>query len=241
MADKRHVMCEECGADKYIIPSKFFANKSKKFFCSRRCRGKFRSHTEKTGKMVPCSECGKSKYLFKSQVGRSKKHYCSLKCQSIGFSKNLKQQYLSGARDRMAITGRANTSMKKKYAEKFKTNPTIQINSCGYEQIYIPEVGWRLNHRYIWEQHNGDIPEGCVIHHKDMNRLNNNIDNLMCMPFNKHQVLHKEKVNFEIDLIPLYKKGLSDSDIGRILRVCRSTICQCRKRNGLIAHQVNNV
>ena len=33
-------------------------------------------------------------------------------------------------------------------------------------------------HRYIWEIHNGTIPKGLMIDHKDRNTLNNKLDNL---------------------------------------------------------------
>lgn len=35
-----------------------------------------------------------------------------------------------------------------------------------------------MEHRVIWVWHNGPIPKGLVINHKDYNRANNNIDNL---------------------------------------------------------------
>lgn len=38
-----------------------------------------------------------------------------------------------------------------------------------------------MEHRVIWVWHNGAIPEGLVINHKDYNRGNNNIDNLELM------------------------------------------------------------
>lgn len=35
-----------------------------------------------------------------------------------------------------------------------------------------------LMHRVVWKFHNGDIPEGYDIHHKDRNKKNNSIENL---------------------------------------------------------------
>lgn len=45
---------------------------------------------------------------------------------------------------------------------------------------------WDLLHRVIWEHYNGKIPSDCVIHHKDGNPLNNNIENLECIPGRDH-------------------------------------------------------
>lgn len=41
-------------------------------------------------------------------------------------------------------------------------------------------------HRLVWEKHNGSIPEGYVIHHKDGNGLNNSIENLEMMTRAEH-------------------------------------------------------
>lgn len=45
---------------------------------------------------------------------------------------------------------------------------------CGY---YFQRKGKRL-HRAVWEYHNGRIPKGYHIHHKDGDRTNNDIENL---------------------------------------------------------------
>jgi hypothetical protein len=42
-------------------------------------------------------------------------------------------------------------------------------------------------HRVVWEYHNGKIPKGYEIHHKDENTHNNNIDNLNLV----HKTLHQ--------------------------------------------------
>lgn len=54
-----------------------------------------------------------------------------------------------------------------------------RINKDGY--VYIKVEGKRklvLKHRYIWEQHNGLVPEGYNIQFKDGNRQNCDIENL---------------------------------------------------------------
>jgi hypothetical protein len=50
-----------------------------------------------------------------------------------------------------------------------------------------------LLHRVVWEKHNGKIPKGFHIHHKDENRLNNEIDNLECLPQPIHASLHRKE------------------------------------------------
>jgi len=52
-----------------------------------------------------------------------------------------------------------------------------------------------MNYRKIWEKNFGEIPKddedrSYEIHHKDGNRENNNIDNLMCLSIQEHYDLH---------------------------------------------------
>lgn len=47
-------------------------------------------------------------------------------------------------------------------------------------------------HRLIWEEHYGSIPKGYIIHHKDGDVKNNNINNLEMLSNFKHNSLHKK-------------------------------------------------
>lgn len=53
--------------------------------------------------------------------------------------------------------------------------------------------GVRRLHRVIWEHHNGPIPDGYDIHHKDGNTLNNDPENLECIPAHDHRSHHTRK------------------------------------------------
>lgn len=53
---------------------------------------------------------------------------------------------------------------------------------CGN---YFQHKGKRL-HRTVWEFHNGAIPDGYHVHHKDENRSNNQIDNLVLLKESEH-------------------------------------------------------
>lgn len=59
---------------------------------------------------------------------------------------------------------------------------------CGH---YFQHNGKRL-HRVVWEYHNGKIPDGYHIHHKDHNRYNNSIDNLQMLEEKEHFLEHKD-------------------------------------------------
>ena len=50
-------------------------------------------------------------------------------------------------------------------------------------------------HRLEWIKHYGEIPENCIIHHKDHNKLNWNIDNLELLNRSQHIYEHKDIVH----------------------------------------------
>ena len=52
-------------------------------------------------------------------------------------------------------------------------------------------------HIYVWEYYNGPVPKGCHIHHKDMNKYNNNISNLVCITRAEHNKIHSESLSDE--------------------------------------------
>lgn len=50
-----------------------------------------------------------------------------------------------------------------------------------------------LEHRYVWEQNHGPIPEGYEVHHIDKNPYNNDPSNLQLLPTNEHRSLHAKQ------------------------------------------------
>lgn len=48
----------------------------------------------------------------------------------------------------------------------------------GYTYIKTLNSGWQLKHRFIWERHNGKIPNGYSVAFLDQDKNNFNIDNL---------------------------------------------------------------
>lgn len=47
-----------------------------------------------------------------------------------------------------------------------------------------------LEHRWLWEQENGPIPEGFQIHHKDGDGFNNDLSNLELVSTREHGEIH---------------------------------------------------
>lgn len=72
---------------------------------------------------------------------------------------------------------------------------------------YFDEDGKSIRirlHIYVWEKHNGRVPEGYDVHHIDHDPSNNEIDNLVAMPRSEHHKLHigerdVEDLRFVID------------------------------------------
>ncbi|MEA4975970.1 MAG: HNH endonuclease signature motif containing protein [Paludibacter sp.] len=53
--------------------------------------------------------------------------------------------------------------------------------NVGYYFIRIAENNWEFLHRYIWQQKNGEIPQGFNVIFKDGNRRNCRLSNLECI------------------------------------------------------------
>lgn len=89
-----------------------------------------------------------------------------------------------GEKGRKAKIGNRNAS-KHKIGEIWK--PT------NYLYLVISTIKGRIDlHRYTWEKYNGKIPTGYLIHHKDNDRLNNEIKNLEIMEKSAHNSLHNK-------------------------------------------------
>lgn len=58
----------------------------------------------------------------------------------------------------------------------------------GYYRQTSGERLWL--HQETWKHHNGPIPAGHHIHHRDTNVANNNIANLACLPAGDHSKIH---------------------------------------------------
>ncbi len=48
----------------------------------------------------------------------------------------------------------------------------------------------RMEHDLVWEEHFGAIPEGMQVHHRDFNKMNNDISNLQIVTPLEHKRLH---------------------------------------------------
>ena len=67
------------------------------------------------------------------------------------------------------------------------------INNCGY--LRKTDGSRELMHRDVWEYHNGPIPKGWDVHHRDENKKNNAIENLECLPKSEHTRIYSPHNN----------------------------------------------
>lgn len=100
----------------------------------------------------------------------------------------------------------------------FYNDKVYRLGRHGY---YITGHNIKYLHLDIWEYYNGPIPEGHIVHHKDLNKLNNDIDNLQLMTRSEHIRLH----NLLSDRIPPSRKGRKSPGSGR-----KSTLTDEEKR-----------
>lgn len=89
------------------------------------------------------------------------------------------------------------------YGNRGPKNPMfkggVRINRSGYREVYKPEHpnamedGYVLEHRFIMSEHLGrPLTADEVVHHKDENKLNNDINNLEVMSRGEHSRLHNK-------------------------------------------------
>lgn len=64
-------------------------------------------------------------------------------------------------------------------------------------------------HRLVWEKYNGKIPHGFIVHHKDENKLNWDIENLELLDRSEHLKRHKNIVKRHGVKVLATKDGLT--------------------------------
>ena len=67
------------------------------------------------------------------------------------------------------------------------------IDPDGYRRVHLGNRHYDLEHRVVYRRHKGEIPLGMDVHHKDENRLNNDISNLEVIPKSDHARMHRRE------------------------------------------------
>ena len=127
-------------------------------------------------------------------------------------------------------------NMKKHWDTRGRTG-TVCKN--GYR---VFSVGSRTNnkreyeHHIVWKKFFGDIPDGFIIHHKDGNKLNNDISNLVLMSLKEHARMHAKQMGLGKDRNGIEPTNKTSKDlIERIknMRVNGALLSQIAEATGL--------
>ena len=89
-----------------------------------------------------------------------------------------------------------------------------QDKRSGY---YVCTSGERKRlHVAMWEQAAGrEVPAGCVVHHLDWNKSNNEISNLVCVTVSEHERIHNPPAAKRTVLIPRLEVVSTDMKLKR--------------------------
>jgi len=171
-------------------------------YCSEECR-KSVTHLEKE-----CKECGKIYSIAKSRYNGDfdRFKHCSDECYNISVIRknqiiiqnlthactNCSKVFISRRKNKSGFTFCSQKCSKEflkgKNHHSFINGTTV--NTLGYRCIKVGDK-YVLEHRLIMEEHlNRKLNHGEVVHHKDGNKLNNNINNLEVMTKYEHDKHH---------------------------------------------------
>lgn len=129
------------------------------------------SNAKWQGNTITCLTCGTIKRCMKSRLAEKK--YCSRACKGKAWSK-----------------------LRADRAPHWKGGRTIQ---GGYVYIYMPDHprahnGYISEHRHVMEMHMGDLWDASLdVHHKNGDKQDNRIENLVALTHSEHLRLHYER------------------------------------------------
>ena len=124
-----------------------------------------------------------------------------------------------------------------------------------YKKIKLKDGSTKDEHKLIWEQANGKIPKGFILHHKNRDGRDNRLENLDIISRAEHARLHlkgtsrseatkrklqianrksrsgaKLTVNDVIAVREMLKSKVSVSDVAYAFNVCKRTIYDIKNK-----------
>lgn len=204
--------CFICG--KEIEITKWGRINQERVFCSNACVAKANKKIR-----VPnckCIVCGKEYWRQPSHFNRYNSKYCSRKCQYKD-----KETYMRGAGNHQyGLKGSKNASW----------HSDERISGYGYRLIRVLDHPFRncddmvFEHRLIAEKYllteensievNGKryLKKGYEVHHKDMNKLNNDVSNLVVLTKAQHRSLHNKLTVAEKGVAQSHRKQIESPE-----------------------------
>lgn len=169
---KVSVVCEMCGTD-YLVPQ-YRAEKTR--FCGKICRSSWVAQNFLNKGPKPWAAKNLDGHRHKSTSRFTKGHK--------PWNKDLKGIHLSP--DTEFKSGRVGEKHMPVGYLTVRTHRGVDRRFIKTEEpnIWVPYA------RYVWENEVGEIPENWIVHHKDRDTLNDNIENLQAMSREDHMIEH---------------------------------------------------
>lgn len=178
------VKCKGCG-----IEFKRFVSQRKQVYCSKECR---ELNMKRISLTMMCNNCGKPFTVFPSKI---RVHgCCSPSCKKIWLKKliiakhthvcdNCGKEFVRNVQGRMftfCSQDCSKTYMMMERSPAFKNGRTVDGN--GYVSVSVGRKKRKYEHRMVMESHiNRKLETNEVVHHKNGNKLDNRIENLVIM------------------------------------------------------------
>ena len=158
-----------------------------------------------------CKTCGKEAYVKPSHLERGWRIYCSKKCQNEGLKKGkLFPCHTCGKEIYKSVQIQARSTSGKFFCGK--SCQTLWRNSIYIEEKHSNWKGGTASYRNILSR--TDAVRICgrcknedtrvlIAHHKDRNRQNNTVSNLIWLCHNCHYLVHHYKTEAKNFMVPI--------------------------------------
>lgn len=175
--------------------------------CSKECLGK----TFRAKENMVCPTCGKPFHLKQSHIDRfigAQGFYCSKECAKAG----MRERMTGENNHQYGLKGELNSSFKGAEIEK-PNHSVTDIYVYAPEHPFANKNGRVAKHRFIVEQ-NSDrfsanwfteingvkyLRKDAIVHHKDGDHSNNDIENLEILTRGQHTTIHNRDYENIID------------------------------------------
>lgn len=141
-----------------------------------------------------CVVCGKDIIVYPYQLKKRKEFTCSYKCRNIFLiGKHTKGKYKKCERCGKDFWHRPSENRRgsvRKYCSLECCIPTKRGEAMSTDGYFI--INHKKVHRIIMEEHIGRrLKSSEIVHHKDFNKLNNDISNLQIVTRAEHNRIHQ--------------------------------------------------